>query len=209
MENATDRFSDAEVNSYIYQSWCALYDYLTSKGQDYYLSTQPVYNTALNTDTYALPLDYYKVRGVDVTIGGFARSLSQWRFEERERYNYYGTWNTGLPIAYHIMNGSIVFKPLPAGAYPITLYYYPTAPQLVGDGDAINGVDGFEEWVVLDAAIKMLTKDDRDTSALVGERDRVLARVGTMMSSQDAGEPYRIVRRKYMNYGPLSWKWRS
>ena len=98
MENATDRFSDAEVNSYIYQSWCALYDYLTSKGQDYYLSTQPVYNTALNTDTYALPLDYYKVRGVDVTIGGFARSLSQWRFEERERYNYYGTWNTGLPI---------------------------------------------------------------------------------------------------------------
>ena len=209
MENALDRFPDPEVNMYIYQSWCALYDFLTSKNQDYYLSTFPTFNTVINVTSYALPADFYKVRGVDVTVNGFARALSQWRFEERERYNYYGTWNTGLPIAYHIVNGQIQFKPLPAGVYPVALYYYPTAPQLIGDGDTINGVDGFEEWVVIDAAIKILTKDDRDVSVLSSERDRVLARVGTMMSNQDAGEPTRILRRKLVNFGPQSWKWRA
>lgn len=57
------------------------------------------------------------------------------------------------------------------------------------DMDEING---FEEYIIIDAAIKCLIKEESDVSVLLAQKQQIMQRIEAMASNRDAGEPERV-----------------
>lgn len=57
------------------------------------------------------------------------------------------------------------------------------------DGQTFNG---WEEYIVIDAAMKCLVKEESDVSVLFGQKQALLDRIEKMASNRDAGEPEKV-----------------
>lgn len=63
--------------------------------------------------------------------------------------------------------------------------------------DSLDGRNGWEEWVVVDAAIKLLSKEESDTSQLERESARLWARIMAALQNRDAGQGKRVTDVSY------------
>jgi hypothetical protein len=72
----------------------------------------------------------------------------------------------------------------------VQLNYVPVATVLVGDADTFDGVSGWEEYVVLDAAIKSLIKDDgfEKVGVLEGRKAAIAQRIAGLALERDSGQ---------------------
>lgn len=195
MEN-TQYVSDAEVNSYINSSIAELYDLLVQAFEDYYISSATITLVA-GTDVYTLPNDFYKVLGVDLdTSTNFQNSITlrAYNFAERNRNSFYGQVQSAqiTDLQYHIQGPSIRFIPNPVQAGFVNLWYVPAATKLVADIDTFDGVNGYEEFIVWDVAMKLKTKEESDVSIEMMEKQRIIKRIQEAASQRDIGEPWRV-----------------
>lgn len=194
MENSTF-ISDTELTTLINSSAAELYDLLIGVFEDYKLTSQTI-SVVPNTDTYTLPTDFYKLRGVDLVLDSFgnAVTLKPFNFAERNAYLFTPTWNVvGLSyLRYHMQGNSIRFVPVPNTSQSVKLWYIPAIPTLTLDADTLDGVNGFEEYIVVDAAIKMRIKEESDTMDLERQKALLTARINSMAANRDAGSPERV-----------------
>lgn len=170
--------------------------------QKYYLNTV-VFPTFPSKDTYQIGAgldisiqDFWKPSGVDVMFGqNLINSARKFMWAERNRFKnlYYG-WTYSAYIHYAVVGNALRFIPLPSGQFQITLNYLPTSPTLVNPTDKFDGIQGFEEYVVLSAAIKLLTKQERfeHVQVLGAERERIAAQMRSVLGSRDTEEPERV-----------------
>jgi hypothetical protein len=194
MENSTF-ISDDELTSYINSSIKGLYDKLLNAGEFYYFSSSDIPVVA-NTSSYTLPSDFYKLLGVDMVMDslGNAVTLKPFQFEQRNSFLYTPTWNVvGLSyLRYMIQGNNLKFVPVPSGAATVRIYYAPSATNLSADTDTFDGINGFEEWVILNTAIKMLDKEESDSSALRQDQAMIERRLDEMKLMRDYGSPSKI-----------------
>lgn len=186
---------DAELSTYINQSYCELYDLLVSAGGMEYYMNQASIPTLGNIDTYDLPNDFYRLLGADAVLNGNqAVTLQPFNFNERNLYRsvYSGGWGIDYNLRYRIVqNLKIKFIPIPLNSINITLWYIPACPVL-GDTDLADGVDGFEELLVVDAAIKMLEKEESDVTVLMARKAELVARISAMAPNRDGSAAERV-----------------
>ncbi len=64
--------------------------------------------------------------------------------------------------------------------------------QLLKDTDILDGVSGWTEYVIVDAAIKALEKEESDTSALQIRKQMLKQRIEESAMNRDAGQPDTI-----------------
>jgi len=197
---------DAELVGLINDSITDLYDLLTDTYEDYYIHDSTI-TTISNQDTYSLPSDFYKLRGVDYFItANEALSVKQFQFAERNVYERSIIYSGGLDgdsrLRYRILGNNIRFIPLPDAGKSIKLWYVPVSSKLSADIDTFDGINGYEELVILDAAIKMLQKEESDTSSLERRYQRIWKRVMDSAANRDAGESARVsdVNRRNIGY---------
>lgn len=167
MEN-TDFLTGAEWNVNINNSATELYDLLTTVFEDYYFDTHSI--TTSGTDTYPLPDDFYKLLGVDqLFASGQSGTVKPFQFGERNSYRPYTGSNEAL-----------------------TLSYIPVMPALTQDSDTFDGINGWEEFIVIDAAIKALIKEESDVSTLMAQKAAIVRRINECAPNRDAGMPDRV-----------------
>lgn len=187
--------SDSELNTYINFAIADLHDLLVeSYGSDYFLSSFTSV-TSNGTEAYNLPADFYKLRGLDIKLDESSwTSLKPFNFNERNRYSSFGSWTiTGISnIRYRIMGNTIRFVPIPDTAKQFRIWYIPVATKLVNDNDTLNDINQYSDFIVITAALKMLNKEESDTSNLAAERARIIERIKTASQNRDAGEPESI-----------------
>ena len=193
MENS--RFiSDAELNRYINASVQELYDLLiSSRGENYYISSS-TFTTSTGTDTYALPSGMLKLMGVDFVKDAYsAYTLKSFRWQERNRYRepYYN--NDSINLMYQIRGNNLVFMPVPSGSNQIKIWYIPAATLLTQNTDSFDGINGWEEYVVIDAAIKMRVKEESSIEELLLAKQEMKQRILQASSGRDSTEPARVV----------------
>lgn len=184
--------SDEELVRYINSSIQKLYDkILKHYGQDYYVKDDPYeFTTNADNDPVALPADFYKCIGVDADLGGtFFTSIKPFNFAERNNYSNIARIHESL--RYRIMGNQIRFTKS-HGNTKIKVWYIPTAPQLVNVGDELDGINGYEELLIVDTAIKMLRKEETDISALVLEKKELEDDLFTSADNRDIGQPQRV-----------------
>ena len=204
--------TDAELNSYINQSYFELYDLLISKyGDNYYVA--PVYTITTDgiNDQYALPNSpptipqFYKLLGVDLGLSNTSDSfvtIRPFEFIDRNRYavpnfqSFYGLTN----LRYRINGDKIWFTPIPAANQRIRLWYIPRMTTLALDTDTVDGISGWTEYIICDAAMKCMQKEESDVSVLMAEKQMLIRRIEAMAESRDVGSPARVSDNMYSDF---------
>jgi hypothetical protein len=192
----------SEWNTYINQSYFELYDLLVQKfGDDYFV--EEVRFTTDGSDSYALPnginytaaRPFYKLLGVDVGISPVANAwltLKKFQFISRNRYVYPQITTNLLGVGgmrYRIVGSNLNFIPTPSAGQTIRMFYVPRMVSLLKDTDQVDGVSGWTEYIVIDAAIKALQKEESDISPLLLAKQAMTDRIESAAENRDAGEP--------------------
>ncbi len=190
--------SDSELTSYINQSYFELYDLIVTKYGNNYYAAQPYQFTTDGTNQfYDLPANFYKLLGVDLALSNSQDSfvtLKPFNFIERNRYSvpnfqsFYGVTN----MRYRIQDDQLWLNPLPAAGQLIQLWYVPVMVTLSAPTDTVQGVSGWTEYIIVDAAIKCLQKEESDVSVLMAQKQALITRIDYAAENRDAGSPATV-----------------
>lgn len=200
--------SDSELDSYINASTAELRDIIVSAyGGDYNLENV-TFATTGSTESYDLPSDFYKLRGVDVNDTTNLSATDGWHvlkpftFEERNDGDINWSRRSGFLdfSRYRLVGNQIRFSPIPQTERAVRLWYISVSPVLTGSAETVDGVNGFEEYIVVDSAIKMMQKEESDVSVLLGQKAQLLRRIEEMAANRDVGSPDRITDVHYDPY---------
>ena len=175
LEGAVQFITDQELTTYINGSLADWYDEVrgTTWGGQYYRSVFPFQTTATSLyngpqnpppgSSYPLPQDFVSLTSVDVFLSpNLVLTCRAFQEEQRNMFRWYPVgWLFDQPIFYQIWGQQIVFVPAPQSTFNVQINYVPTAPQLFNPQDAFDSINGWEEYVILDAAIKCLLKVGR------------------------------------------------
>lgn len=220
IEGATARFPNSELNDYINESLAELYDVIRSAyGEDYYRVTY-TFQTSGNTASYNLPSDFLSLISVDVPLGGnLVLTARPYMENERNLYKFFpfGAWTLHQPIWYRLTGAvdstgggsspqTISFIPTPTGNYTVNVNYVPTPTTLSADGDTFDGVAGWEQYAVLDAAIKCATKNQQWDLAqwLQTQKTAMEERIRKMAPEHDGGQAERV---QDVTKNSETWEW--
>ncbi len=204
-----------EWNANINQSLFELYDLLVTAYGDYFLATPAVFQ--VNGTDYSYPLPngttsfigpdgssfvaepFYKLMGVDLGLNNTTNAwvtLNKFNFIDRNKFVYpnsgstqYGVFN----MQYRVMGSNIEFIPVPSNSQNIRLWYIPRLTMLLKDSDITTAsVSGWIEYVIVDAAIKALQKEESDITALMAQKMALTKRIQDAAQNRDVGQPDTI-----------------
>lgn len=193
---------DDELNEYFQGSYGELYDLLVSSFEDYYSKSQTT-TVGPGQSSIAVPADMYKMRGLDLQLTPDAwTTIGQFNFAERNANSRaVNRVITGArSVVYRLMGQNIMLLPESAAPNTYRLWYIPRVTGVTDDATQIGDVLDFDEYIVVDMAIKMLTKQEDDISSLLVQKQALIARINTMVTDRDAGSPQTVQDVETANY---------
>ncbi len=200
--------TNEEWNAYINASYYELYDILVQKfGDDYFVALPYLYTTQTNQQFYPLPADFYKLLGTEIQLN-FGQpnawvTLKKFNFIDRNRWSYpniytfYGITN----LRYRINGNNLMIVPINQAGQTIRIWYIPRQTELVNDGSIVDGVSGWEEYIIVDACIKAWNKQESDPSVFMQQKAALLKRIEEAAENRDVGEADHVSDSKSLNYG--------
>lgn len=204
-----------EWNQMISLSAKELYDLLIQEyGEDYKIAVPYSYTTSgtidpnWNAQVYPLPDDFYKLILCEVALNpGDPNSwvtLKQYNRIQQNLWNYpnvytfYGITN----LRYRLTADQLQIVPICSANQTIRIWYVPRPPKLVADTDVIDGISGYEEYVIVSAAIKALVKEESQCPELMAELQMMEKRIIEMARNRNIAEPQTVSDSRIRN---LSW----
>jgi hypothetical protein len=214
--------TDAELTRWLNGSLSELYDLLVTRfGEDYYTAQATITADGVR-DLYPLPDGvlyggapaFYKGLLVEWQFYGGPQgwaTLHRMNLADKNRLNlpqYAGAFGR-INIRYRLSGSNVLFAPVPAGGQNIRLWYAPRLSPLVNDTDLADGVSGWLDYVIADAARKAVIKQERDPSAMIAEKADLKARIEAAAQNRDPGEPSTVVETEtddFLGFGrPGGW----
>lgn len=191
--------TDAEWTTLLNGSAFALYDLLVASYGDDYFETNGTITTD-GTDRIALPAGVvYKLTGVEILIAG-SGSTAQYqtlqRFKKGERNTRSlpgvaapGDWSN---LRYRESGEYLWLTPIATSGQTIRIWYVPRWIPLSAEADTFDGISGWLEWVIADAARKALIKEESDTAAIERELAELRGRIVAMAANRDQTGANRV-----------------
>jgi hypothetical protein len=206
-----------EWNFNINQSACELYDILITKfGDDYFFAPQLLIPLT-GLDWYPLPdgSNYptagipapaiYKLNGVDANIAGATTGpnagwvpLARFNWSDRDKYTTFpgqaGALNNIYQMSYREMGNQLFIIPANMNQ-TLRLNYVPILTQMLQDTDMLPfSISGWSEYVILDAAMKAMTKetDTEKYNLLSSQKQLQIQRIETTAANRDVGQPNTV-----------------
>jgi hypothetical protein len=180
--------TDSELTGYINSSIKELYDILVSTYEDYYLSETTV--TVTTGDSITLPTDFYKLRGLDYVEGSVYYPVLPFKFSQRNQQNVeLFSATPAVKSRYRVQGSVIKLVPAAAAAGAYRVWYIPRATELSLTTDTFDGINGWEEFVIVDAAIKCMVKQELGTQELEKQKKDLIRRIEAMAPNRDADAP--------------------
>lgn len=166
--------SVGQYNIWIDAAHAWLIDLLVSSGIYPSVSDTTIVTTGVGSE--ALPDRVYSILTVHRKLdGGELVKLRPMHLEDRERYDI-----PDAPEALRyvfLSTGFLMLLPKPPVGQSYVVFHVSSVAKTTADTDLIDGVNGWEQLIVLDVAIKARLKEESSIRDLVAERDRVLARI--------------------------------
>ena len=163
-------FSDSDVNLLINRSADQFYNLVVASDEDYYRSSSTI-SLVSGTDSYTLPADFFKVARVRAQIGSSPNFYEEiLRFNDSER-DYYSISAATIPTM------------------TVLLEYIPARADLVNDSDTMDFINGFDELVITDAAIKMKDREESDTNVLMTRKNELINQLEATIKDRDMANP--------------------
>lgn len=188
--------TDARLTDWVNEAHAKLHGMVVDALGEEYISLSSAFTTVTDQSDYTLPVGFYKLYGVDLFIQGDYRALQAYNRTERNAYrnsrigvSRYGWY---LP-RYSLVGNALRIYPVQAGGLSGTILYAPEASVLVGGSDTVSYPNGWERFIVLDAAIQALAKEESDVRTLASERDAVMQEIERTKENRDLATPQRVV----------------
>lgn len=178
--------ADSEWNSFIQSAYQELYGKIVQAfGNDYFVQTPSsgyTFTTNGTSDHFALPDGsgaspaFFKLLGVDVRLTSQQQyvSLKPFAFADRNRWS---AFNNGIPMA----------------GQTIRVLYVPRLTVPTVDASLIDGVNGWEDWIVCQACMRALAKEESDVSVFMARLAALEKRLDSEIENRDAGSSDKIV----------------
>ncbi len=194
--------SDALLADFINASWAELYEDIVQSGLDYFEQVQTVATTG--AASYALPSDYLGTKLVEYrsSLTSVPIPLRELMLQERAAYPVTGQ----AAVGYRVVQGNLEFFPTPPTGQTYLHRYVPTPAVLALDTDAIDGISGLEELIVVDVCRKIAIREEADSAPLERELARLRERVVGAIQSRAVTTPRHIVDVE--EEGSDAWYWR-
>ena len=207
----SDFVTDVELRDLLSASFAHLYELLIQSGLIYFdPKVQTI--TGDGSETHDLPDDYYGTMRVDYRwSSNYFTELSEYMDAERTRFeNAIGGATSGYSTHYQIQGTKISLLPSPRGG-TYRHRYIPAPLDLGGEGIStdteIDGVGGWEEFVVVDTARKMLMKEESSTTQMERELDKIMMRIEEKAQNRSWATPRHIVDVQTRKRETTDW-WR-
>lgn len=140
---------------------------------------------------YNLPADYVTTLAVEYqTDTNDYIDLRRVMFNERNMFS--GQATSGQALGYRVNATQVLLLPPPSsGTY--RHIYTTMADVLAADGDTVDGINGWEKWLVLDVAIQLLLKEESDVGQFVQERNKIQFDMKEAGNDRNSAAPRRVV----------------
>jgi hypothetical protein len=199
-QTSSQFIGDSELLTYINGSYRELYDVLIQCTPDWNLA---IADFTLTSDTLALPDNFYMLRGIDNLSAGVQGGIpmKKFNFADRaagRRFAYYGDWRT---MQYRVINNTILFSQGAGNTgnfsgISVRLWYVPVPADLVLDTDTIDAVNNWSEYIIVDVAMKIVTKEEQDASVYKFQKDQIKERIQSLATERDfTPEKVSLTRR--------------
>jgi hypothetical protein len=188
MENAP-HITDTQITRYVNQSIARLWNKITQLDASSFFDDGTT-TLAAGSSTVTLPANFWRLSELPVLC---TSGDTTWRLRRLQLGDLASVWEeTGRPTHYRVDTGGLSVFPTPESSVDVTLFYITAPAQLSADADTFDGRAGWEEWVVLDAAVKCIMKEEGDASGLVAEREAIWADIEAAVRTPDMSEPRRV-----------------
>jgi hypothetical protein len=196
MEN-TDFVTSAEYISLVDLAHTELYDILVRAGMFPREDVDSI--TSTGVAEYVLNTDFYGCILVERQVQtGRYRTLKEIQPSERNNYSDYAGSHT---VAYRLKKNAsgadaIEFFPAPATGVVFRVHYVPVPTRLTATADTINGISGWEKYLV-DLVVEMVKiREEDDTAAIARAVERTKARIEEAVENLRLGEATTIARTR-------------
>jgi hypothetical protein len=196
--------SDAEWYGYVNQAAQQLYGkLLESRGAEFYSKEHTIPMVASQA-YYQLPSDFFLLQFVMMDDGsGNHRPLEKfdlWLLAHLVNRQTVGGYSW-FEYRYRLGNEKLEVRPAPdSTVYTVTVRYTPHMPELVNPlTDKFDGLNGWERWIELSAAVQALIKEGStdEAAALMTEREMISRQIEFTKDRRDEHFPSQI--RDVMN----------
>lgn len=185
--------SDSELQGYISASYSDYYDQIVKVYADQLVS-DPVSFTIVSGNTYTLDTNFYKLVGLDFQDGTDWREVRSFDFNERNSNNHdFGRGYYHPILKYRLIGNKLRFIPIDQATGTYRYWYIPLYTPLLLDADTMDGYNGWEEYIVIDAAIKCLLKEETSVKELLMLREEWRTKIAESAQNRDAGQSQRII----------------
>lgn len=193
--------TDAEVLTYINSAYSDYYGLVVKAYEDHYLQ-DPVSFTIASGNVYALPATFFKLVGLDFLDGGQWVEVKSFEWNQRNVNSTFARDGRYHPrLRYRITGNELRFIPTDQATGTYQYWAIPLFTPLAADNDTVNGYNGWEEYIVLKAAIKCLRKEEssiRDHQAAV---DKLESDILEIAKVRDVGETHGTTDVYANDYG--------
>lgn len=176
--------TNSEIDSLIEEAYSVMYNRLVNTNENYFISSTTLTLVA-GTSIYSLPSDFLKLKGVDLNRNGLLYQLNQVPWEQRNKYQVISVAYQSIPTEYMFYNNSLRFVPVPNGGYTVTVYYIPAPPKYISDSTTIDGVAGFEKYIVNYCAACIRDKEEKDGSSFMLKAEKALQDMANAVAPRD------------------------
>lgn len=183
-----------------------------ASGTDRYFETTTTLSYTSSSSVATLPTDFYQLYQAAATIDGHTFPIYPATVDERAYgLNDPDTYYWRRP-GYRITKGTLAsvlthqleMVPAPQASYSVQIWYAPTTIAVNGAGDTaavdigdnaatdvIDGVNGWEQWIVWDVCSKLAIKQEMDASPYEMQKAQIEARIKRYIGERDRG-PKRV-----------------
>lgn len=188
-----DQVSDDTLTDWINEANSKLRGMLLRSNAAWSLS-EDTQNLVSGQRSYNLPADCWRVLRVDVLRSGSNWvTLEPYMLSEETSLDHGNVTDRSF-YRYCVAGSTIRIAPLPTEGITsgLRVLYNPNTTQLTTGTDTVDGVAGFENYIILEVGIRAFHRLDWDVQALLVERREMEDYIKSLANSPDRGNPKRI-----------------
>jgi hypothetical protein len=189
------RFPDANLTTEIQASWAELYQLIAQTNQGYWDTVSTVFTIA-GVDYSPLPDSTWIVRKISRLEGTSYVPMDQIGIDEIDNFA-----PTGRPFCFRPTERGVDLYPTPDAVYTLRFVTTPLAPQL---NEAREFFNGWEEFVIYGALIRLAANSERDITAWERQLEKARVVITGGASQRKAQEPDYIPIRETFYDGQFS-----
>lgn len=205
-----NHITDAYLLTLIDRSYGKLYKTITTQYESYFDTEDTSLALVVDQRLYNLPATILHLKGVDIVKGSERIPLRRFTLNQRSsftndpRFVPYAAERMRTNYRYKTQGNSLRIDPLPNSTEPLILTYVPRPTRITSSSDTFDVIAGFDDFIIYDAAIQVLTRQERDPSQYVALRQDALNSVIATVSPRETVDPVHVTDVFFSN-GSVRW----